>query len=237
VTADASARPRLGHRDVPFPAPVPHQQSRRKGGQVTPGKYVMFHSDRVNSGKGRCRWIVLVDLPPRRCQRPHVVTPPARISSTTQNLSLLIATTAGRDFSRGARPTPTDHLPTLALGTQTPNPLNPSQKLHNLSTAPGGRRPLPGLRLGGHKHPLTVLTTRGQHDGGGPTHPIGKLEADIPSHRRARPAPGRYTFDADATGYPRYLVPLLSRPALRLIPERGPPEALDCLRFRLCSSV
>jgi hypothetical protein len=29
----------------------------------------------------------------------------------------------GRAFSRGARPTPTDHLPMLAPGTPTPNPL------------------------------------------------------------------------------------------------------------------
>jgi hypothetical protein len=55
-------------------------------------------------------------------RRPHVVTAPARITPSTHKL-LLIATTPGRAFSRGARPTPTDHLPMLAPGTPTPNPL------------------------------------------------------------------------------------------------------------------
>jgi hypothetical protein len=45
--ADASAHPRLDHHDVPFPAPV-HNQQPEEGGQVTPGKYVVFNSDRVN---------------------------------------------------------------------------------------------------------------------------------------------------------------------------------------------
>jgi hypothetical protein len=56
------------------------------------------------------------------CRRSHVVTAPARITPSTHKL-LLIATTPGRAFSRGARPTPTDHLPMLAPGTPTPNPL------------------------------------------------------------------------------------------------------------------
>ena len=74
-----------------------------------PGKYVMLDADRVNCRQGRCR-------------RSHVETAPARITSSTHKL-LLIATTPGRAFSRGARPTPTDHLPMLAPGTPTPNPL------------------------------------------------------------------------------------------------------------------
>lgn len=87
-----------------------------------PGKYVVLDADRVNCRQGRCRWDSAGSIFPARCRRSHVVTAPARITSSTHKL-LLIATTPGRAFSRGARPTPTDHLPMLAPGTPTPNPL------------------------------------------------------------------------------------------------------------------
>ena len=84
------------------------RRARRRAGALSLGKVSL--QDRA----GRS--------PQRRCRRPQVVTALAGISFSTCKLPV-IATTAGWAFSRGAQPTPTDHLPMPASGTQTLNPL------------------------------------------------------------------------------------------------------------------
>ena len=48
-----------------------------------PGKYVVLDADRVNCRQGRCRWDSAGSIFPARCRRSHVVTAPARITSST----------------------------------------------------------------------------------------------------------------------------------------------------------
>ena len=82
----------------------------------------MFDSDRVNCRRGRVLLgILLVDLLSEGVEDHRWRPQPVLVKQARS--SLLIATTIGRAFSRGARPTPTDHLPMLAPGTRTPKPL------------------------------------------------------------------------------------------------------------------
>lgn len=54
MIADASAHPQLGHLDVPS-LRRPTTSNPEERGHVTPGKYVVLDSDRVNCRQTRCR--------------------------------------------------------------------------------------------------------------------------------------------------------------------------------------